>query len=128
MKKIISIVLVMIFMMSSTETYQLCKIPQLFIHYTEHHNSNNDLSFSEFFCMHYSSVDDHDADIEKDMKLPFKSHDNCSHIMLSIPHSDINQSLFIPTKEHSLLILRMKQSTAYSADLPSIWQPPKSSV
>ena len=27
-----------------------------------------------------------------------------------------------------LLILRMKQSTAYSADLPSIWQPPKSSV
>ena len=118
----------MIFMVFSTEMYQLCKIPQLFIHYTEHHNSNNDLSFSEFFCMHYSSVDDHDADIEKDMKLPFKSHDNCSHIMLSIPHSDINQSLFIPTKEHSLLILRMKQSTAYSVDLPSIWQPPKSSI
>lgn len=120
--------LFMIFMVFSTEMYQLCKIPQLFIHYTEHHSTNNDLSFSEFFSMHYSTDDDHDADIEKDMKLPFKSHDNCSHIMLSIPHSDINQSLFIPTKEHSLLILRMEQSTAYSADLPSIWQPPKSSL
>lgn len=118
----------MIFMVFSTEIYQLFKVPQLLKHYTEHHNTNNGLSFSEFLSMHYSTVDDHDADIEKDMKLPFKSHENCSHIVLSIPHSDINQPLFIPTKEHSLLRLRMKQSTAYSADLPSIWQPPKSSV
>lgn len=118
----------MIFMVFSTEMYQLFKIPQLFTHYTEHHNTNNELSFSEFLHMHYSTDDDHDADKEKDMKLPFKSHENCSHIVLSIPHSDINQSLFIPTKEHSLLISRMRQSTSYSADLPSIWQPPKSSV
>ncbi len=45
-------------------------------HYVEHKEQNPALTILEFLCIHYQGPDVYDADYDKDMKFPFKSHTN----------------------------------------------------
>jgi hypothetical protein len=129
LKKIIAILFLSFYLLSSTELHQLLKVPFLVEHFMEHKEQNKDLTLWQFLCLHYSDNNKKDADYEKDMKLPFKSHDCCSGSFVayftvqSIP-------LF---QEHSKPLYYEAQSfTLYqevffnTSFLDSIWQPPKS--
>lgn len=127
MNKYLSIFLLSIYLITITELCQLIKLPFLVEHFYEHKTKNNKLSLIDFLIIHYAQEDDHDGDEDKEMKLPFKSHDGCINAIASqfIPSS----FSFSPSK--SRLTLLHDYSTYVdqfltSPHLSSIWQPPKS--
>lgn len=92
----------------------------------EHQKENQDLSFFHFLGQHYFDYDANVADYDKDMKLPFKSHDDCVGIAFhvgvppNISTFEFNlaakvQDDFVWTNEHF-------HANAFCA---TIWQPPK---
>lgn len=51
------------------------KLPEFIEHYKEHKAENKDINILTFITLHYLNGSEKDADYEKDMKLPFKTHD-----------------------------------------------------
>ncbi|WP_343693677.1 hypothetical protein [Chitinophaga sp.] len=127
MKRLISIGLLTVILLSSTEGIQLLKLPYIFKHFAQHHRQDSHLSFLGFLAMHYLHGSPHDSDYEEDMKLPFKRTDNCQlsqsaayalpdqHIILTIPQGLPRR---VYTFYHTPFI-----PAGY---LSCIWQPPKS--
>jgi hypothetical protein len=127
LKKYVSIILLSIYLISLTELSQLVKLPLLIEHFSEHKQKDGHMSFWKFLQIHYSQNKLNDADYEKDMKLPFKSHDGCinSIVSESVPTS----YYFISSKpvfSHSNSYSSYTEQFLTSAYLTSIWQPPKS--
>ena len=113
-------------MFSATEFNQLLKLPWLFQHYTEHKEEHKDLSFLNFLTIHYLSGNKKYADYDKDMKLPFKSHDSCensNHVVFApISFSGFVAKIYTISEN----MQNTYCDTFYSsAHLSSIWQPPK---
>lgn len=96
-------------------------------HFIEHREITPKLTFVDFLNMHYSQQNEKDADYDRDMQLPFKSHDGCSSSLLSLilycPCTELLNkpipSITCEYSEYSDAFL----SRVYQA---SIWQPPKS--
>lgn len=127
LKKLLSIFLLSFYLISITELSQLVKLPLLIEHFSEHKQKDGHMSLWKFLHIHYSQNKLNDADYEKDMKLPFKSHDGCINSIVS--ESVITSYYFLSAKPV------FSQSNSYSsyteqfltsAYLNSIWQPPKS--
>jgi hypothetical protein len=72
-KKLISILLLSLYLISTTEVYQLLKIPTLIEHYWEHKKLNPEMSLTAFLKTHYENPVK-DGDYGKDQKLPFVIH------------------------------------------------------
>ncbi len=125
-KKAISIFFLAIYLLSTTQLGELLKLPILVHHFVEHKTENKNLSFLAFLEIHYAHGSPHDADYDKDMKLPFKtiSHSNIASISFCTP---------IPNFKHNPIVYfqsNKQQFSAYSftyssAFLSSIWEPPK---
>lgn len=127
MKKTFAIFLLSIYVISLTELHQFVKLPVLVEHFIEHKQLNSDLSLWQFLDMHYAHGDVKDADYDKDMKLPFKSHDGCVNtlVIAFIPNSfeDLNtKPAYTDYKSYSTF----SENFLEAAYLASIWQPPKS--
>lgn len=77
----------MVYMFGATDAYQLLKIPMLINHFIVHRTENPDITFAQFFEMHYNGKITIDADFEQDMKLPFKTHETecCINIATVLP-------------------------------------------
>ena len=124
MKKVISILLLSLYLVSTTELYQLLKMPLLIEHYIQHKNLNSKISFAAFLKAHY----DHpvkDNDYSQDQKLPFVSHE----IPLSVIFT-INPILDFKCirKEYSPIGIKkiLYKKDLYNKEiLNSIWEPPK---
>ncbi len=126
MKKLVSILFLSIYLISTTELHQLSKLPLLIEHFGEHKQKNSALTFLDFLNIHYSGETKKDADHEKDMQLPFKSHDGCAttFIVANVPPTISN----IVLKEFSESIISfssLEDCCVSSSYLSSIWQPPK---
>ena len=102
------------------------KLPALFYHFIEHKQSNNNLSFSEYINIHYSTSNDHDDDFETDMNLPFKSPVNSSAAALSlcIPFTSVKH-VFQSIDTIAVTDMFFYTCSYSNAYLDSIWQPPK---
>jgi len=125
MKRIIAIILLSAYLFSTTEFHELLKLPALANHYQEHKSEKPSISFWQFLCIHYAHGDVMDKDHDKDMKLPFKSHD-CTSInliaLLNEEKNDINRRLpGVPEKS----IPNYYNEIIITHSLKSIWQPPK---
>lgn len=123
-KKVIIIGFVSIYLFSTTELGQLLKIPLLFAHYFEHQASSN-LSFAKFLEIHYTRTGLRYADDAKDMKLPFKTHQNYSNFTsIIIPQflMTITKPVVIYLKKINFLSLHQMLVCCYQNN---IWQPPK---
>lgn len=126
MFKITAVLLLCCYLFSSTALSQFLKLPELIGHYFEHKNKQRDLSFLGFLCIHYFNGDVHDADYEKDMKLPFKTCAAQEHGQNSV-RLEFGQ-IVIPG-DPGIELLHLKSfyykfpETAVSGD--GIWQPPK---
>lgn len=124
MKRWFSVILLSLYLCSTTELYQFLKIPILIEHYIEHKSENPKITVFAFLRMHY----DHpvkDADWETDQKLPFVTHHDHSIIIFTL-----NSPFSLDVKENKLVIISHKIKAYNDAILDSgmtnsIWQPPK---
>ena len=126
MKKLISILLLSLYLVSTTELYQFLKVPVLIEHYLEHKEQNPKLTIGSFFKIHYDNPVK-DSDYTTDQKLPFVSHE-AHFIIVCTPATPFTFQIF---GKESNPIIKSKQtfykSIFYNKDiLNSIWQPPKS--
>lgn len=125
MKKGVAVILFFLYLCSTTEVYQLLKIPILIEHYQWHKQLDPNLTFYSFIEHHYNEQTK-DADWQTDQKLPFMTHNH-----YSISSFTINAPISIEVKESKPTILSRKVGLHNDAILGldkinSIWQPPKS--
>jgi hypothetical protein len=73
MRKALAIFFLLLFTFSTTEAYQLLKLPRLVSHFTSHKNDDGSLSLLEFLEEHYVGHHEEDGDSQADGQLPFKS-------------------------------------------------------
>ncbi len=106
---------------------QLLKLPVLLSHFEEHQADNPGLSLAEFLQMHYAGDDRNDSDHQRDMQLPFKTHDNCSAQLLQVC-PPLSCSVALPRILHAEGPQPGFPHDVFvsSAFLSNIWQPPKS--
>ena len=113
-------------MLSTTQLSELLKLPILIEHYMEHKQENKDLSFLGFLEMHYAHGSPHDADYEKDMKLPFKTITISNIVSISfcspIPQFKQNPVVYFKNEKQQFSDYSFAYSSAF---LSSIWQPPR---
>lgn len=123
MKKQISILLLSIYFISTTELYQLLKLPILIEHYAEHKAQNSELTFMDFLSLHYNQEFDHDTN---DKKLPFKSHEsNISSSIVAFISQPILVSFSKPI-DYKVRIESTFHNVIFSSTVIStIWQPPR---
>jgi len=125
MKKLLAILFLNIYLFSTTEIHQFLKTPLLLEHFTEHRSKDKTLSFLNFLYKHYTNITK-DSDYDKDLKLPFKTIDNCSPSI----HINLTPDIKIETKEVASYFEKKKTSNFYKSKfhsnyLNTIWQPPK---
>lgn len=123
-KKAIAIGLLTIYLFSTTAFSQLLKIPILVTHYLEHKAASN-LSIAKFIIIHYADSDIRDADYDKDMKLPFKTHENYAGLVGTFINQSsllINKPLYFHFKKTKYVF---SDNTLIFSYHSSIWQPPK---
>jgi len=123
-KKWVSIVLLSLYLVSTTELNQVLKLPILIEHYCEHKKLNPEMTFIAFFKTHY----DHpvkDADYKTDRKLPFVAHSILSLVFT------LNTNFNFEIVKASVKHLEVHSIPAFDEDfyfkgyLHSIWQPPR---
>lgn len=125
MKKLISILLLSLYLVSTTEVYQLLKIPALIEHYWEHKTLNPEMSLIAFLKTHY----DHpvkDGDYSKDQKLPFVIHSIPLSLVFTIGQRfifDLKNNGFKQMKSHK--IPSKDEDFCYKGFLSSVWEPPR---
>lgn len=125
MRKAIAILILSLFLTSTTDLYQLLKLPLLVDHYMQHKRLDARITVWQFLCIHYAHGDVKDADYAQDMKLPFKTSDKYnSSNLVAIPTSAISYNLNVP-----LTVAPLYGTYHLPGKLPSflsaIWQPPK---
>lgn len=72
MKKVLVYILLITIVLANSSLTQLFKISNLFEHYFDHQNRNQDITVVNFLSMHYWGNDIPDHDDDEDNKLPFK--------------------------------------------------------
>ncbi len=104
----------------------MVKIPVLVEHFIEHREENRAITLWQFLYIHYAMGDVKDADYDKDMKLPFKSHDNCVSATSNV-YILFSESFFIPQPKQILQekTFAIKEEFLLTCFLPNIWQPPR---
>lgn len=126
MRRKISILLLTIYLCNATECNQLLKIPVFFAHLQEHQEEHRYHTLWGFITEHYFSSEPHrDADYERDMELPFKSHAYLAYTNPVPPP---------PTQPQLTIAVQRQVTVIYPAYInrfhpliyhPDIFQPPK---
>ncbi|MCS3869382.1 hypothetical protein J3D55_002298 [Chryseobacterium ginsenosidimutans] len=125
MKKLISILLLSLYLVSTTELYQLLKIPDLIEHYCEHKALNPEMSLTSFLKTHY----DHplkDGDYGKDQKLPFIIHSAPLALFFTIEQGfrfEIKNDSFKQIRSHK--IPSYDENFCFKGFINSVWEPPR---
>lgn len=125
MKKIIIIISLVSIVFSATELYQFLKIPVLIAHYIEHQDKETDMGIVEFFTLHYSKAIADDEDADRDMQLPFKTHECHGQSIVAIELRD--EPLPLQSPLHEVRLVRILcNDDATPLNFPhDIWQPPR---
>lgn len=125
MKKVISILLLSLYLVSTTELYQLLKIPDLIEHFCEHKALNPDMSVTAFIKAHYNHPVK-DRDYGKDQKLPFIIHSAPLSLVFTM-----SQTLrFEPAIYNTCALAYNKipskdEDIRYKGFIGPVWEPPK---
>jgi hypothetical protein len=126
MRKSLVIFFISLYLVSTTEAYQLLKLPAFVFHFIQHSEQDPAMSLTDFLLMHYAEEQVLDADWQQDMQLPFKSHEDIFSTM-SVVHFIPNFQLTISRTE---LLLVQWQAPRINDFLPGIYcadifQPPR---
>jgi hypothetical protein len=125
-KKTTAILFFFFYLFSTTEIYQLLKMPVVFQHFREHQQENKSISFLVFLDMHYMHGSPMDDDYERDMQLPFKTSENYFSSVSPAFIPEYNQILLSKPVEITDTKKIVSQNLfLLSPYLSAIWQPPK---
>ena len=124
--RLLALTFLSIYIFSTTQFHELLKFPALVEHFSEHKEETPNISLWQFLCIHYAHGEVKDKDYEKDMKLPFKSHDNCgSYTFITLlPENKYcldKTTITAWTKQNECLY----NLIIIDNDSRNIWQPPK---
>lgn len=125
MKKLISILLLSLYLVSTTELYQLLKIPTLIEHYCEHKKLNPEMSLTAFLKTHYENPVK-DGDFGKDQKLPFIIHTTPLALVFIVGDTfnfELKNDHFKQLKSRK--IPSKNDRFCYKGFLRTAWEPPK---
>ena len=130
-KNCIVIFFISIYSFTTFQIDEYFKIPILVEHFNEHKIDNSKLSLLDFILDHYAHGEVFVKDYDKDMKLPFKSH-NCACtsnlIVTFLSHIQVftfeNTTSFLAYKKPNFGYNFSFISNFHS----SIWQPPKNNL
>lgn len=131
MRKIAVIILLFIYLFSSTELSELLKINILVEHYAEHQLESKEISFSDFFYMHYIDQSTENEDDQHDSQLPFHSHSHSESddVNFVVPVVVPNSNYSLSFENHFVIELKkvfyQVNSSLTPSFLSSIWQPPQ---
>ena len=89
-------ILFLVAVLYQTSFSQLLRVPMLVVHYIEHRDLNNTITFIDFLSMHYGGEDMNDDDDDRDKQLPFKSIDPVSVQLVAAPVTKtvVNENTF----------------------------------
>jgi hypothetical protein len=125
-RKRLAILFVAIYLLGTTEAYQLLKVPALIVHYVQHAREDPELDLFSFLRMHYAEDQVFDADWQQDMQLPFKSHEDTKSL---VPLSYYPPIFLLPVNQPSVQltarpvgVIKSFSPGLYAAD---IFQPPR---
>jgi len=125
MKRFTAYLFCALYLLSTTEAYQLLKIPIILEHFHEHQKENKDITFLEFLDIHYMHGSPMDDDYDRDMQLPFKTMNH--HVNMTPVHvKDLTSStlsILSPTRETVFVVV--DDQGIPSRYLSSIFQPPR---
>jgi hypothetical protein len=124
-KKSASIFLLTIYLFANTQFCELIKIGVFINHFVEHQYENEEITISRFVVIHYFSGNVMDDDYDRDMELPFKSHDISPAFSVVLLTSPIEYSLIKTVRFSKRDFNFYKFSHLPSSYLSEIWQPPK---
>jgi len=124
-KKIFAISFLLIYLFSTTELHQLLKMPVLIEHFMEHREENKNITLMQFLHIHYGMGDVKDSDYDKDMKLPFKTHDNCVTTFSNIYLPSAKVSIEKPIQFLQKKPFIKRDQFLLTSHLSNIWQPPR---
>ncbi|MFT3844666.1 MAG: hypothetical protein QM725_06415 [Lacibacter sp.] len=86
MRKIATILFVLVYLLGNTEVGQLINLPGLVKHYKFHHQIDKKLGFADFLLNHYIDDDGISTDNRDDNQLPFRQlHKPFSLVLMEIP-------------------------------------------
>ncbi|HEY9341139.1 MAG TPA: hypothetical protein VIQ23_06130 [Hanamia sp.] len=125
MKKLFAISFLFIYLFSTTELHQLLKAPLLIEHFMEHREENKDITLWQFLYAHYAGDYVKDADYDKDMKLPFKTHSNCVSSFSNVYLPSAKVSIEKPIQFLQKNSFVTKDQFLPTSFLSNIWQPPR---
>jgi hypothetical protein len=126
MRKCVAAILLALYLMGTTEAYQLLKLPVLVMHYLQHKQADPELTMAAFLQLHYNEETVFDSDWAQDMQLPFKSHQENFGLLpfayLTPQHFiNIERPAFAIKQEHGVAMYQFNAGI-YAAD---IFQPPR---
>lgn len=113
------------YLFATTGFNQLLKLSLLLGHYLEHQCNAKEITIYQFVYIHDSHGDVRDADNAKDMKLSFKTHENCTNFINTL----VSQSFLLVG--HPLCSAAKKVKHLFIDEIltfffqSSIWQPPQ---
>lgn len=115
------------YLLTTTDAYQLLKMPMIFKHFVEHRKADKNISFLKFLDMHYMHGSPKDKDYRKDMQLPFKTSGDFTFVLVSefVPLNQ-NFSITAPVQLVADKKVAIESDELLPSYLASIWQPPKS--
>jgi hypothetical protein len=127
LKKIVAILLLLVYLFTTTEFYQLIKLPSLFEHLAAHKAGDKNETIWSFLVDHYGGDSANNPDKAADMQLPFKQQNesvayNISTIIF-IPHQFSFNFKVIETEP--IEFAEYKQPFGSYLFPSKIWQPPK---
>jgi hypothetical protein len=125
MRRLNAILLLFIYLSTSTELHQLLRLPVLFTHFHEHQLHHQEIGFVNYITLHYFTDDLKERDHTSHNELPFKQ-DHCEalHIPIAILPEDLSKP-FLP-EYHLQAKSSYKLRLFPYGVLSAIWQPPKS--
>ncbi len=125
LKRILSILCLVLFVVTATEFNQLFKLNSFIEHYKEHKAQDQSLSLLEFLDIHYGHGNVIDKDFDKDMKLPFKTTSTDFSSTLIIPPVNIQFSPKILVWFQEQSVFALWNTFLTPSYLSAIWQPPR---
>lgn len=129
MRNMLSIFFLSLYVFSTTELFQLLKLPVLIEHYLEHKALDGTLSISEFMTIHYAedhlANHPHDDDYDQDKRLPFMATSLTLNFVFVSPTIYFLESIKVDQEIPDIKIPYQNDRLAVSTFLSTIWQPPR---
>jgi hypothetical protein len=125
-KKILTAVLLVAFLLPATAVTELFKLPQLVQHYYHHRAEGNKTGFMGYLIRHYFIENGTDKDAAEDSRLPFKNSEQILSVMViavNPPEIGSITPVVMPLLNKNYIVCNDNfHAPLY---LAAIWQPPR---